>query len=55
MLYGNKEDVQREVIEIMENMKEYPNFILSTGCDVPPETPIENLKAFLQAAREYKC
>lgn len=33
MMFGTKQDVQKEVMEIMENMKNYPNFILSTGCD----------------------
>ncbi len=28
------------------------NFVLSSGCDVPPETPLENLDAFFAAAQE---
>lgn len=28
------------------------NFILSSGCDVPPQTPLANLDAFFTAARE---
>ncbi len=28
------------------------DFVLSTGCDLPPETPLENVSAFMQAARD---
>jgi uroporphyrinogen decarboxylase len=42
------------VTELMRKMKPYKNFILSTGCDIPPQTPIENLKAFMEAARGFK-
>jgi len=28
------------------------NFILSTGCDLPPEVPVENVRAFMEAGRE---
>jgi uroporphyrinogen-III decarboxylase len=31
-------------------MAKYPNFILSTGCDVPAEAPFENIQAFMSAA-----
>ena len=54
MLYGTREDVRNEVMELMEEMKEYPNFILSTGCDLPQETPQENIEIFMRTAREYK-
>jgi uroporphyrinogen decarboxylase len=29
------------------------NFILSSGCDLPPATPLENIAAFMQAARDF--
>ncbi|MBT9875408.1 methylcobamide--CoM methyltransferase [Bacteroides salyersiae] len=29
------------------------NFILSSGCDVPPEIPLENIKAFYRAINDY--
>jgi uroporphyrinogen decarboxylase len=28
-------------------------FILSPGCEVPRDTPLENLEAFVQAAKTY--
>jgi len=53
MMFGTKQDVQKEVMEIMENMKNYPNFILSTGCDLPQETPQENIEVFMKTGRGY--
>jgi uroporphyrinogen-III decarboxylase len=29
-------------------------FILSSGCDLSPETPAENLDAFIEAALSHK-
>jgi len=54
MMFGTKQDVQKEVMDIMENMKKYPNFILSTGCDLPQKTPHENIEIFMRTGREYR-
>jgi uroporphyrinogen decarboxylase len=35
-------------------MESVPNFILSSGCDIPLETPPENIAAFMRAARKYR-
>ncbi|MBN1202285.1 MAG: uroporphyrinogen decarboxylase family protein [Anaerolineae bacterium] len=37
--------------DLIERMAPYPNFILSTGCDLPPETPLANIQAFMDAGR----
>lgn len=54
MLHGKPEDVRREVFQLMDAMKSYPNFALSTGCDLPQETPLDNIDAFMKAGREYQ-
>lgn len=54
MLFGTPEDVSKEVIELLDIMKDYPNFILSTGCDLPREAPRANIEAFMKAGREYE-
>jgi len=53
MALGRPEDVEKEVSELLAAMRPYPNFILSTGCDLPLETPMENIKAFMDAGRRY--
>ncbi|WP_300152549.1 uroporphyrinogen decarboxylase family protein [Bacteroides sp.] len=35
--------------ELLERTKSYPNFILSTGCDIPSHIPYENIEAFYRA------
>jgi len=51
---GNPEAVKNEVIELLRTMEPHKNFILSTACDVPQETPIENIHAFMEAGRSYR-
>lgn len=38
---------------LLEETMAYPNFILSSGCDIPPLVPASNIKAFYQALEEY--
>lgn len=49
MLNMDGSAVAREVSRLIEAMKKYPNFILSTGCDVPKDAPLENIEAFMSA------
>jgi uroporphyrinogen decarboxylase len=54
-LYRGKPcDVENDVLRLLESMEPYPNFILSTGCDLPQEVPVENIKAFMQTGRSYR-
>ncbi len=54
MRFGTAEDVRREVNALLEQMRPWPNFILSTGCDLPQETPLANIQAFMEAGRAWK-
>jgi uroporphyrinogen decarboxylase len=40
------------VKKLKQKMFKFDNFILSTGCDLPPDTPLENIKAFVKAAKK---
>jgi len=51
MLDSTPIEVKKRVSELMGDMKGWRNFILSTGCDLPLDTPIENIAAFMEAAR----
>lgn len=52
MVNGSPEDVRTAVRNLCTEMTPYPNFVLSTGCDLPLETPLENITAFMDAGRE---
>lgn len=54
ILTGTPNEVKKETISLLESMNAVPNFVLSTGCDLPQDTPIENIKAFMEAGRNYK-
>jgi len=54
MLSGTAEAVYREVKALLQAMDPYPHFVLSTGCDLPQETPLANIEAFMAAGREHK-
>lgn len=54
MLSGKPADVEAEVRALLKAMDKYPNFILSTGCDLPQETPLENIHAFMRAGRNHR-
>ncbi len=53
MKEGTPEQVRTACRSLLEQMREIPNFILSTGCDLPPGVPLENMLAFMQTAREF--
>lgn len=51
LAFGNKEEVKKKVKKLLFDMKDTDNFILSSGCDIPLDTPWENIEAFMKAAR----
>jgi uroporphyrinogen decarboxylase len=54
MLSGTPHDIWREVEGLLAGMEPFPNFVLSTGCDLPQETPPQNIRAFMDAGREWR-
>ncbi|MGQ9683674.1 MAG: uroporphyrinogen decarboxylase family protein [Anaerolineae bacterium] len=51
MLYETPLGVYQHTRALLDAMAPYRNFVLSTGCDLPPETPLENIAAFMDAGR----
>jgi len=50
---GTPETVRAATLELMEQCAVHPNFVVSSGCDIPPLTPWENIDAFFAAVEEY--
>ena len=50
---GTPESVREATTELLERCSTYPNFVLSSGCDMPPKTPWENINAFFAAAKDF--
>lgn len=53
MKQASPEKVKEETMALLQNTAKWKNFVLSTGCDVPPEIPIKNIEAFYEALDEY--
>lgn len=50
---ASPEIVTRQTMELLNRTSLYPNFIISSGCDTPPEVPFTNIEAFYQAVEKY--
>ena len=46
---GTPEAMRLAVRSLLDKMRDYPNFVLSSGCDTPPHKPIKNVNAFFEA------
>ncbi|SHI53285.1 uroporphyrinogen decarboxylase family protein [Parasporobacterium paucivorans] len=47
------EEIRQETLNLLEKCGKYPNFLISSGCDVPPTAKWENVEAFFDAAAEF--
>lgn len=50
---GTPESVKAATISLMEKCAQYKNFVPSSGCDIPPMSPWENIQAFFEGVNEY--
>ena len=50
---GTPESVRAETLRIMEECVHAPNFVISSGCDIPPMSPWSNIEAFFAAVGEF--
>ncbi|MBO5322810.1 MAG: uroporphyrinogen decarboxylase family protein [Oscillospiraceae bacterium] len=50
---GTPESIAQVTTELLETCGTFPNYVISGGCDVPPQSPWENIDAFFAAAAEY--
>lgn len=55
MKMGSALQVEAFTRELLNRTSGFSNFVLSTGCDLPPHVPAENISAFFKALREYNC
>lgn len=50
---GTPESVRITTLSLLKKCAKYPNFVLSSGCDIPPMTPWENIDAFFAALKDF--
>jgi len=50
---GTPESIRKATLELMEQCTVHPNFIISSGCDIPARASFENIDAFFAAVSEF--
>lgn len=50
---GTPESVREATVELLERCGEYKNFGISSGCDIPPTTPFDNIDAYFDAIARF--
>lgn len=50
---GTPQSIRAATLAVMDACCKYPNFVISSGCDIPPLSRWENIDAFFAAVREY--
>lgn len=53
MKQADSKTVRETTLKLLEETSSYRNFVLSTGCDVPPNIPKTNIDAFFKALKEF--
>lgn len=50
---GTPDSVKQATKAIMSDCTKYSNFVISSGCDIPPDSPWKNIDAFFEAVDEF--
>jgi uroporphyrinogen decarboxylase len=50
---GKPEEIQKATQAMLNATADFDNFIPSTGCDLPPETPVENITMFSNTVHNW--
>ncbi len=45
--------IKVEALSLLKRCSDYPNFVLSSGCDLAPNTKLENINALFEAVANY--
>lgn len=54
MRRGSREEVIAATTALLDSMEGFAAFLPSNGCDLPPDTPIENIVAFTETVKSRK-
>lgn len=51
--YGTPKSIREETLKLLNKCAKHSNFIISSGCDIPPMSKWENIDAFFAAVDEF--
>ena len=50
---GTPQSVKKATLDILNACGQHDNFVISSGCDIPPGAKWANIDAFFEAVQEY--
>ena len=50
---GTPASIREATLRLLRQCAKHGNFIVSSGCDIPPQAPLENIDAFFGAVEEF--
>ena len=50
---GSPESIREATVDLLKKCSTYPNFVISSGCDIPPLSGWANIEAFFAAVQEF--
>lgn len=50
---GTPESIYNATTKLLQECSQYPNFSISSGCDIPPLSSWENIHSFFKAVTDY--
>lgn len=50
---GTPESIARTTRTLLQNLSRYPNWIISSGCDIPPASPLANIDMFFKTVQDF--
>jgi len=50
---GTVESISEETLNLLRDCSKYPNFVISSGCDIPPLSKWENIDAFFDTVDKF--
>ena len=50
---GTTESIYAATTALLEECSKYPNFVISSGCDIPPMAKWENIDSFFKAVEDF--
>jgi uroporphyrinogen decarboxylase len=54
VMTGSPEDAASATGDLLDKMRDVPNYMFSTGCELPLETPPENIQAMIETVKSYR-
>ena len=52
---GTVESITAATKKVLEDCREYKNFVISSGCDIPPMSRWENIDAFFETVKNFEA